>query len=68
MLRAVGQKLDYAPYLEAIATLLRGVDQGKWRNVIINLPLRHMKSALTSALYPAWRLGRDPGSKCICIS
>jgi hypothetical protein len=53
-----GQKLIYATYLELIATLLMRVAHGKYRNVIINLPPRHMKSALTSILYTAWRLGR----------
>jgi hypothetical protein len=42
--------------------------QRKFRNVVINLPPRHMKSALASILYPAWRLGCDPTVKFICIS
>ena len=63
-----GEKLVYAPYLELIATALMRVDQGAKRNVIINLPPRHMKSALVSILYTAWRLGRDPTVKFICIS
>jgi hypothetical protein len=63
-----GQKLVYAGYLELIATLLMRVGQRKFRNVIINLPPRHMKSALASILYPAWRLGCDPTVKFICIS
>ena len=63
-----GQKLVYAPYLEVIATLLMQVGKRRYRNVIINLPPRHMKSALASILYPAWRLGRDPTVKFICIS
>jgi len=63
-----GQKLIFAPYLGYIATLLMRVEQGKYRRVIINLPPRHMKSILTSVLYPAWRLGRDPTKKFICIS
>ena len=61
-----GKKL--AGYLELIATLLMRVGERKYRNVIINLPPRHMKSALASILYPAWRLGRDPTVKFICIS
>ena len=60
-----GQKLDYAGYLEVIATTLMRVGQGKYRNVVINLPPRHMKSALASILYPAWRLGCDPTVKFI---
>ena len=63
-----GQKLVYAGYLEVIATTLMRVGQGKYRNVVINLPPRHMKSALASILYPAWRLGCDPTVKFICIS
>jgi hypothetical protein len=39
------------------------VGQRRYRNVVINLPPRHMKSALASILYPAWRLGCDPTVK-----
>ena len=63
-----GQELVYAGYLELIATLLMGVAKRAYRNVVINLPPRHMKSALASVLYPAWRLGCDPTVKFICIS
>jgi hypothetical protein len=63
-----GQELVYAGYLELIATLLMRVGQHRYRNVVINLPPRHMKSALASILYPAWRLGCDPTVKFICIS
>ena len=63
-----GQKLVYAGYLQLIATVLMRVGQRKFRNVIINLPPRHMKSGLASMLYPAWRLGCDPTVKFICIS
>ena len=63
-----GQELVYAGYLELIATLLMRVGERKFRNVVINLPPRHMKSALASILYPAWRLGCDPTVKFICIS
>ena len=58
-----GQELVYAGYLELIATLLMRVGQRRYRNVMINLPPRHMKSALASILYPAWRLGCDPTVK-----
>jgi phage terminase large subunit-like protein len=63
-----GQKLVYAAYLELIASLLMSVAERSCRNVIINLPPRHMKSALASILYPAWRLACDPTVKFICIS
>jgi hypothetical protein len=63
-----GQKLVYAAYLELIAAVLMRVGHGRYRNVIINLPPRHMKSALASILYPARRLGCDPTVKFIWIS
>ena len=56
-----GQKLVYAGYLELIATLLMRVGQRKFRNVVINLPPRHIKLALASKLpLPPWWLGCDP--------
>lgn len=55
-----GKELIFAAYLEYIASALMGVEKGKYRRLLINLPPRHMKSILTSVLYPAWRRGRDP--------
>lgn len=63
-----GEPLVFAPYLEYIATVLMRVEARKYRRVLINLPPRHMKSILSSVLYPAWRMGRDPAAKFICIS
>lgn len=57
-----GKPLIHAPYLEYIAGGLMMVEQGKRRRLLINLPPRHLKSILTSVLYPAWRLGRDPST------
>jgi predicted phage terminase large subunit-like protein len=63
-----GSKIIFSPYLELIASSLQRVEQGKYKRVLINLPPRHMKSVITSVLYPAWRLGREPADKFICIS
>jgi predicted phage terminase large subunit-like protein len=63
-----GQELIYAPYLELIANRLMQIEKDEVHSLIINMPPRHLKSILTSVLYPAWRLGRDPRSKFICIS
>ncbi len=63
-----GKQLVYAPYLEYVASVLMNVEKGKVRRLLINLPRRHMKSVLTSILYPAWRLGRDPTVRFICVS
>lgn len=63
-----GQDLDHAPYLGLVAWHLMRVEEGRYRRFILNLPPRHMKSMLASVLYPAWRLGRDPGCRFICVS
>jgi Creatinine amidohydrolase len=63
-----GQQLVYAGYLEAHRDAPHAAGQRRYRNVVINLPPRHVKSALASVLYPAWRLGCDPTVKFICIS
>lgn len=63
-----GQQLDYAPYLELLATVLMTHSTKRYRRMVFNLPPRHMKSLIISIMYPAWRLGRDPGAKFICIS
>lgn len=61
-------KLVHADYLDVMAWLIMGIEQGKYRRVIINLPPRHMKSLVVSVLNVAWRLGRDPAAKFITIS
>ena len=63
-----GQQFQRASYLELMASFLMRVDEGKYKRLVINLPPRHMKSVLTSVLYPAWVLGRNPAFKFICIS
>ena len=63
-----GQQLVFAEYLEVMATLLMRAAEGQRRRIIFNLPPRFMKSMLVSVLYVAWRLGRDPTAKFICIS
>ena len=63
-----GRRLIYADYFGLMATLLMAASEGKYRRLIFNLPPRHMKSLIVSIMYPAWRLGRDPGAKFICIS
>jgi hypothetical protein len=54
-----GKNLIYANYLQLMANILMGVEEGKYRRVLVNLPPRHMKSMMTSVLYVAWRLGRN---------
>lgn len=63
-----GKQLVFAQYLELLASVLGRVEEGKRRRVLVNLPPRHMKSVITSVLFPAWCIGRNPGAKFICIS
>lgn len=63
-----GQRLDYADYLDALTRLLMGVESGRYRRVLVNLPPLHMKSMIVSMLYVAWRLGRDPARRFITVS
>lgn len=44
----------------AIAAALQEVEAGRMKRLILTLPPRHGKSQLTSRLFPAWFMGRDP--------
>jgi predicted phage terminase large subunit-like protein len=47
-------------HIEAIVEHLEAVSLGQIRNLIINVPPRHMKSLLVSVLWPAWEWIRWP--------
>ena len=53
-------RLEVAPYLEYLVSELTGLAEGRETRLIINLPPRHLKSVLTSIVFVAWLLGRDP--------
>src|ERR1700692_2303661 len=55
-------------HLEVIAAKLTAVREGRIRRLIINLPLRHLKSLLASIAFPAWYLGHDPSAQILCVS
>lgn len=54
-----------AQHHRVIAAALEEVEKGKIRRLIINLGPRHGKSQLTSRLFPAWFLGRNPTKSII---
>ncbi len=56
---------EAAPHHEVIAHALEAVEQGQIRRLIINVPPRHGKSELASRLFPAWYIGKHPGSSII---
>jgi len=47
-------------HIEAIVEHLEAVSNGQIRNLIINVPPRHMKSLLVSVFWPAWEWTRWP--------
>ena len=53
---------------EVIAHALEAVERGLIRRLIINCPPRHGKSELASRLFPAWFVGKHPGSSIISAS
>lgn len=55
-------------HLRVIADALRRVDDGEIRNLIVTQPPRTGKSLMVSVAYTAWRLGRDPSTRIICVS
>jgi predicted phage terminase large subunit-like protein len=57
-----------APYLEYLVSELTGIAEGRETRLIINLPPRHLKSVLTSIVFVAWLLGRDPKLRIAVIS
>ena len=63
--RADLQLADYVLYLNEV---LQRVTTGQETRVIINLPPRHLKSVLTSVVWPAWLLGRDPSTRIAVVS
>lgn len=47
-------------HIDAIVDHLEAVTRGEIRNLLINVPPRHMKSLLVSVLWPAWEWIRHP--------
>jgi predicted phage terminase large subunit-like protein len=47
-------------HIRAIVEHLEAVSRGQIRNLLINVPPRHMKSLLVSVFWPAWEWLRNP--------
>src|SRR5579872_4234425 len=47
-------------HIDAIVEHLQAVTRGEIRNLLINVPPRHMKSLLVSVFWPAWEWTRWP--------
>jgi len=55
-------------HVEVITAKLAAVYQGQIRRVIVNVPPRYLKSHLGSVAFPAWCLGRQPGTQILCVN
>ena len=47
-------------HLDAVVAHLEAITRGEIRNLLINVPPRHMKSLLVSVFWPAWEWTRWP--------
>jgi hypothetical protein len=55
-------------HVEVITAKLAAVYQGQTRRLIVNVPPRYLKSLVGSVAFPAWCLGRQPGTQILCVS
>src|SRR5271155_780879 len=55
-------------HVEVMTAKLAAVYRGEIRRLIVNVPPRHLKSLLGSVAFPAWCLGRRPGTQIVCAS
>jgi predicted phage terminase large subunit-like protein len=62
-----GNRFMPAAYLELLCAALMQVDARAVKRLIINTPPRHLKSFVTSVVFPAWLLMRDPKTKIAVI-
>ena len=58
----------HGPHIDAIAEHLEAVTHGQIRNLLINLPPRHMKSLTVSVFWPVWEWIANPGRRWLFAS
>ena len=63
-----GRPLVHGWHIDAICEHLQAVTSGDIRNLIINMPPRHMKSLLVSVLWPCWEWTLHPEHRWIFAS
>ena len=57
-----------AAHLRYVADVLEKVERGEIKRVIIELPVRHWKSSVSSEKFISWYLGRNPNKSVIACS
>ena len=55
-------------HIEAICKYLEACTEGKIRNLIINIPPRHMKSLMVNVFFPSWVWTKHPEKKFLFAS
>jgi len=55
-------------HVEVMTAKLAAVYQGQIRRLIVNVPPRYLKSLVGSVAFPAWCLGRQPGTQILCVT
>ena len=64
--KIMNPKFDTTPaHIKTIAKALQDVENGKIKRLMIFMPPRHGKSLLSSEMFPAWYLGRNPDKNII---
>lgn len=55
-------------HIDCIAAHLEAVERGEIKRLIINVPPRTGKTLLANIAYPAWLIGRSPGTRVLGVS
>lgn len=55
-------------HIKTICDYFEAMDVGKFQNLIINIPPRHMKSVICNVMLPSWRLANNPSEKFIFVT
>lgn len=63
-----GESFEDNWHIRAICDYFEAMVQGKFQNLIINIPPRHMKSVLANVMLPCWRLANNPSEKFIFVT
>lgn len=66
--RLIYPGFETPPHIEYIADRLEAAERGQKRRIAISVPVRHGKSVLSSQLFPAWCVGRNPRRNVIVAS
>lgn len=63
-----GQKLGKEPYIDYLCHELELFAKGQTKQLVINLPPRHLKTFLAAICLTAWILAHDPGARIMVIT